>query len=111
MELVLPQNYVEIEQEEMEYLDGGDKYTFYNNIKGAWNKSFNLRMTLRDMGWGNILSLVSLTAGLTYTYAVAKFGVPTVKIATILGGVIAGVIATIGVVAGVAYLWNNRVFY
>ena len=34
MELVLPQNYVEIEQEEMMYLDGGDAQNFSKNING-----------------------------------------------------------------------------
>ncbi len=33
MELVLPQNYVEIEQEEMEYLDGGWSVTVNRKTK------------------------------------------------------------------------------
>ncbi len=42
MELVLPNNYVVIDEEEMMYLDGGDWKNFSRNIKGLWASSAGL---------------------------------------------------------------------
>ncbi|MFR1297622.1 MAG: hypothetical protein ACLSBH_20575 [Coprobacillus cateniformis] len=42
----LPRNYVEIEEEEMMYLDGGSMTMLYKNIKGLWGRSQGFRNVL-----------------------------------------------------------------
>ncbi|MFM1514733.1 hypothetical protein ABGF49_05645 [Helcococcus ovis] len=62
MELVLPQNYVEIEQEEMEYLDGGGVgYNWWNNAKNVG--------TALDV----IFSAAGFGVGIYNSYALKKF--------------------------------------
>ena len=105
MELVLPTNYVVIDEEEMMYLDGGDWNTFKNNIKGLARASSGFRFAARETGlWAAIWS----TRVYSYTYVVSAF-VP------ILGSVAAvnAALAVIGgiSVAGITYaLWTHK-FY
>ena len=61
MELVLPQNYVEIEQKEMMYLDGGDAQNFSNQlllqnicINGKSNHNRNCCISFRSWSLGNL---------------------------------------------------------
>lgn len=113
MELVLPNNYVEIEEDEMMYLDGGSWSTFNKNMRGAFNRFSNLSRALKTAGWtyGYLGKMLANAATYGYWWAVANFGFPVVKIATIVAGVIGGIVAASGVTAGVWYLYNNRVFY
>ena len=105
MELVLPTNYVVIDEEEMMYLDGGDWNTFKNNIKGLARASSGFRFAARETGlWAAIWS----TRVYSYTYVVSAF-------APILGSVAAvnAALAVIGgiSVAGITYaLWTHK-FY
>ena len=105
MELVLPNNYVALEQEEMMYLDGGDWNTFKNNIKGLARSSSGFRFAARETGlWAARWS----TRVYSYTYVVSAF-------APILGSVAAvnAALAVIGgiSVAGITYaLWTHK-FY
>ena len=46
----LPRNYVEIEEEEMMYLDGGSMTMLYKNIKGLWGRSQGFRMSCKAVG-------------------------------------------------------------
>lgn len=62
MELVLPRNYVEIEQEEMMYLDGGGVGYHW------WNKAQNVGIAL-DV----IFSAVGFGVGIYNSYALKKF--------------------------------------
>lgn len=71
MELVLPNNYVELEQEEMMYLDGG--WSGYTVARNLWN--------LAAMGWagallvgaGNVMWNAA-KSGVSFWGAVAKVG-------------------------------------
>lgn len=105
MELVLPNNYLEIEQEEMMYLDGGDWETFKSNIKGLAAASQAFRFAARQTGlWGMVWG------ARTYLYSQV-----VVALAPLLGSVTA-VNVVIGVVAGASAaaiglaLWNIK-FY
>lgn len=107
----MPMNYVELQEDEMMYLDGGDAYTFINNVRGIWDRSAGVRAGLRGVGFGNIWAAVSGAAMHGYWWAVGKFGFAAVKIGMIVAGVVGGILATVGTAAAVWYLWNNRVFY
>lgn len=103
MELVLPKNYVTLDQEEMMYLDGGDWNNFRNNIQGLWASSAGLRDAMRQVG------LVS-AAGTAIKYS---YPILMAKVATISGPIIwatGGAAAVVAVGAGVS-LWTMRLFY
>lgn len=105
MELVMPNNYVILEEEEMMYLDGGDWNTFKNNIKGLAASSAGFRDAARQVGlWGAIWS----ARVYSYSYVVSV-------LAPILGSVTAAnfVLGAIGVatVGAVSYaLWNYKYY-
>ncbi len=61
MELVLPQNYVEIEQEEMEYLDGS-----YRASKQVWFPGKTIKMTRTQYEKENGLKNAALGALLSF---------------------------------------------
>ena len=113
--LKLPKNYVEVEREEMEYVDGGWSRAVFNaNIIGL-NKKYG--RYLPSGVWGQVLKGAGAGgASVGYCATVAGFG-PEVGAITAaaanLGGVGAGlgVIAGLSGAAGIWYLGNNRKFY
>ncbi|MBF0786908.1 MULTISPECIES: hypothetical protein [unclassified Streptococcus] len=103
MELVLPNNYVAIEQDEMMYLDGGDWNNFKRNIEGLWISSAGLRFAMRESGLTNYAGKA----------IVASYPILMAKAATISAPIIwatGGAAAVVAAGAGVA-LWNMRLFY
>lgn len=107
MELVLLNNYVDLEQEEMMYLDGGDAQNFARNIGGLLYKlgvnaanrvAAGLPSTLTIAKWG-------------YWTAMAYFPGITTKLTAMTGNPIVIGLAALGTAAAVHYLWNNRVYY
>lgn len=103
MELVLPKNYVEIEEEEMMYLDGGDAKNFANNLYGLLKNS-TVRKALGVPSWKTIASM-------SYWTAMAIFPGSIGKMAAVTGNPVVVGIATLGGIAAFAYLWKVRVFY
>lgn len=103
MTINLPRNYVEIEEEEMMYLDGGDGKNFAKNIYGI-AKSAALKRAAGIPSMAALAKIGYWTAVTTYPAAVAK-------IASWTGNPIIIGIAALGAVAAVTYLWNVRVFY
>ena len=103
MELVLPNNYVALEEEEMMYLDGGwSKYTAISNIKALlgvpavaftaralWNfmtsnnaETWSYIKTTAKMAWAGVkmcwmlptwAKLVGVGAGATFIYAIGTW--------------------------------------
>ena len=114
MELVLPNNYVEIEEEEMMYLDGGGSFSiFKRNIQGAWKRFSNFSHALRAWGWswgylGNMLSHAA-RYGMSWLYL--NFSAPTIQLGFTVGGIIGLIVTSVGAVAAITYLCNYRVFY
>jgi hypothetical protein len=104
--MVMPSSFIIIDNDEMEYIDAGwSASTLGSNVKG-----------LLSRGGSRVLSVISwsqVSAMATYAYATlcAKFGYQVVKVVTLVGGIIAGIIAALAVTAAVLYLGNNRVFY
>lgn len=105
MELVLPNNDVDIDQDEMMYLDGGDWNTFKRNIKGLGNASAGFRHAAQQIGlWAAVWS----TRTYAYSYVVSM-------LAPVLGSVTAAnfVLGAIGVatLGAVGYaLWNYKYY-
>ncbi|HFI0563724.1 TPA: hypothetical protein ACGO8I_000151 [Streptococcus suis] len=107
MELVLPNNYVALEQEEMMYLDGGDPNTFARNIGGLlYQIGIN---AVNRASWGIPSTLTMAKWG--YATAVYYFPGMVAKLAALTGNPIVVGLAALGALAGANYLWNNRVFY
>ncbi|MGK4109564.1 hypothetical protein [Enterococcus cecorum] len=103
MELVLPNNYQEINQEEMAYLDGGDWNNFRKNIEGLVKSSAPLRDAMRQVG------LVSAAGhAIRYAQPILMAKAATLSAPIIAAAGVAGVAITAGV--GLA-LWNIRMFY
>lgn len=107
-ELVMPQSFSVITADEMEYIDGGDAENFYNNIKGLWNSSANIRGAMKGAGisWGYIATCATMSYWEAIGFVAAKLGV-TIALVSRTVAVIAG----LGIVAVGTYLWFNRVFY
>ena len=107
MELVLPNNYAELEQEEMMYLDGGDAKNFAKNEEGllykigintATRAALGIPSNFEMMQWG-------------YWTAVYYASALAVQLSSITAN--PAVITLVGLGAALmgAYLWENRVFY
>ncbi|MFM1514736.1 hypothetical protein [Helcococcus ovis] len=108
MELVLPQNYVEIEQEEMEYLDGGWSITVNRktiNQALAWARGgWSFLKTINKMSKGqlakyfisNSLALAKgiLAKGTLGSWAVASLGFALSGVLVAVAGTLAIVYAT-----------------
>jgi|SRR5690554_4416017 len=105
MEMVLPSNYIEVEQEEMMYLDGGWSWvTFRNNMLGL--VAFGTAVGLLGKKVAKLMG--SNTA---YLKVVAAVGPTVAKIGSFFGGWIGLVVFGVSAAAAIYYLGNNRVFY
>ena len=108
--LVLPSSYVEVTKEEMMYVEAGwSGSMFVNNLKGAWNSSYNVRAAMKTGGltWGKIAACASMTAKSIF----ALYGSAISGAAYIIGGVVLGTIVAGSLIAGINYLGNHRVWY
>lgn len=107
MELVLPKNYVEIEQEEMVYLDGGDAQNFSKNINGALTK---MGISYANRMMAGIPSNTAL-ASMTWQQAAIFFPAFTAKISALtVNPIIIGISVLVSGV-GLWAIWNKRLFY
>ena len=105
MEMVLPNNYVALEQEEMMYLDGGWTWsTFRNNMIGL--AAFGAAVGYLGK---QVLKLVGTNTAYSAVVAVASGTVA--KIGSFFGGWIGAVVFGVSAAAAIYYLGNNRVFY
>lgn len=109
--LVMPSNYVEMHEDEMIYTDGGWSSTvFANNIRGAIRKFSEVSRIIRissGLGVGYYAKLCAMSAKSIITV----YGATISKAAWIVGGVVAGIIATAAISTGIYYLGNNRCWY
>lgn len=104
--LVMPSNFVPVESDEMEYIGGGwSASVLENNVIGLLGKGGSRALSV--ISWG----MVSAMAEYTYAAACVQFGYRIVSVVSMVGGIIAGVIAALAVTAAVLYLGDNRVFY
>lgn len=116
MTLSLPQNYVEIEQEEMMYLDGGwSKRVLGKNLLGIYNWASNrmgrgVGLALRQVGFYNVAYSCAYYASPATTGAiVAAIGKGAATLLKYGPWVAAGALAALA--AGAVYLGTYRVFY
>ena len=105
----LPRNYVEIEEEQIMYLDGGSMTMLYKNIKGLWGRSQGFRMSCKAVGI--TLGTIGTIAKMSYIKAVCKFGYVVTRTALTIGGFWLAGIALAGTAAFMIYLYNKRTFY
>ena len=106
--LVMPSNFVSVENNELEYIDGGTAVNFVKNLQGLWNKTLDLRMAMKASGitWSYISSLATVS----YWYIIANVSVKVAGIIAI-GSRVLAVVAGLGAVAAATYIWNNRIWY
>ena len=108
--LQMPSNYVIMDAEEMEYLEGGAASCkmLANNLRGLWNSSENARraFTLSGYTYGYFAQIATMSYAVVATGIAAQLGVTLGTINVVLG-----VIAAVGAIGVVYYLATNRVFY
>lgn len=104
--LCLPNQYTELEQEEMSYLDGGwSGATFARNLEDLYSRQ---SFALRQAGF----TWASVTAAARYGYygACAVYGSEIVETGLLIGGIIGGLVAAAGAGFAIYYLGNHIVF-
>ena len=110
MELVLPRNYVEIEQEEMMYLDGGWSVTVNR-------RTINQALSWAGKGWGAIKMLNKMSKGQLASYFIknslalakgilAKGTLGSWAIAS-LGFALSGVLVAVAGTLAIVYVTNT----
>ncbi|HEL1842675.1 TPA: hypothetical protein TX081_000870 [Streptococcus suis] len=114
MELVMPNNYVVLEEEEMMYLGGGwSASVLGNNLWGAAKKFavvFSVVNAMaKSLGYVNAGALAALKG--SFSFIVGKISWAIGKFVGIIGGFWTGFLAGFSAGAALTYLGNNRVFY
>lgn len=108
-ELILPEGYVSVENEEMEYVDGG--WSGWVAAKNAWgyiqNKGFTRAATYAGLTLGVLMSW----AKYGFTAASVAVGYQAAKVGAIVGGVIGTVLAVLGAAALLYWLGSERRYY
>ncbi|MNM73878.1 hypothetical protein D3C81_856230 [compost metagenome] len=108
--LQMPINYVEVNNDEMEYVDGGwSIYVLSDNIRGLMGSSGAFRAAMGGVAisytW-SYLTTVTMIGGKVAAGAAAAAATLTGPI-----GLAVGAVAALGASAAIWYLGNNRVFY
>jgi len=105
--LTMPKNYVAIEAEEMEYLDGGgwSGRTFANNLLGLAVRSARAFAVL-----GITKAQITSIATFSYAMAATKFGTKIVTAASIVGGIVGGLIAALAAGLAINHLGRHSVW-
>lgn len=107
--LQFPSNYVLMDAEEMEYVDGGWSGTvFANNLVGIWNKTAGARHALRGSGFS--YAFLASTATMSYSYIVGSIAAKLMVALSTINFVVAA-IASLAAASTISYLGNNRKFY
>lgn len=104
--LQLPNSFVDIDKEEMEYVDGGTWETFKNNILYLAEVSAPFRTALL-MG-GISMGKIANTAYMSLTAAIAMYSGVIGLSASTLGPIVGG-IAGLTAAGIVIYLWNKDI--
>ena len=105
----MPTSYVDIDMDEMEYIDGGWSATvFVNNVWGyVKQKGFSKALSTAGITY----SVVMGWAKFSYTSACIYIGATVTKIAAIVGGVIASLIAIGAAAYAIDYMGSKRRYY
>ncbi len=108
--LVMPKSYALMNEDEMTYVEGGwDGEVFVNNLKGAYNGFREAKLAL--LAGGLTLGAIAKTAASSAEAIYLAYGTTISATATAIGGIVVGVIVTVGLLAGITYLGNHRVWY
>ena len=112
--LILPQNYVEITEDEMMYLDGGwSAGTFGKNLYGLAERGGVICTAIaglaKALGKASPAALKTLTGACSWV--IGKVSTLIGKIVSLIGGFWAGFLAGLSAALAITYLGNNRVFY
>jgi len=104
--LRLPNTYMEIDNEEMEYVDGGTWTTFKNNLLYLCEVSSPVRTALAIGGWtmGKIASTCAMSVYAAITLYGGALGLSASSLGPIVGGVVG--LSAAGIVI---YLWNKDI--
>ncbi len=104
--LVLPNNYVEVSDNEMMYLDGGgfSGSVFYKNVRG-------LTGYFRG-AWGAVFSfLKSAKDTISYWAATTKLGGAVARLGAAVGGLVGAAIVALSAAAAIYWMGSKRRFY
>lgn len=105
--LSLPNQFMELEQEEMMYLEGGwSGATFSTNLKHLWSGGSSQALKYAGFTWGSIAA----AANYGYVAACAEFGVEITALCATVGGVVGGLIGAGGAAAAIWYLGEHKVW-
>ncbi len=108
--LVLPSSYAVMNEEEMSYTEGGwSDYIFRNNLKAAY-ANYKAAKTALRMG-GLTMEVICKAAFTSAKAVVACYGMTINTVALCIGGIVAEIIASVALVAGINYIGNHRVWY
>ena len=108
--LVMPSSYAVMDEEEMTYVEGGFSDTiFRNNLKGAFYSCKAASQALK-MG-GLSLGVIAKAAFTSAAQVYACYGAAINLTALAIGGIVAEIVVTIAIVAGIDYLGSHRVWY
>ena len=108
--LSMPSSYVDIDRDEMEYVDGGSwsGTVFAKNVWGyITQKGFSRAVSYAGITY----SVVMGWAKFYYTAACIYVGASVAKIAAIVGGVIASCIAVGAAAYAINYMGSKRRYY
>lgn len=108
-QLELPTSYVDVDDDEMEYVDGG--WSGYVAARNAWGY-ISQKGVSRALAWSGITYRVVMQwASYSFTYACSVVGWQTAKIGATVGGVIGAVLATAGAAGLLYWLGSKRRYY
>ena len=110
--LVMPKSFAVVDEEEMTYVDGGSwsGALFRDNVVGGVQRAIaNYKGPILAQ-CGITLSVVKGWCAYSYSWLCAHIGWKVVKIASIVGGIIAGIVAAASCVAAVYIMGTRKVF-
>ncbi len=110
--LVMPKNFVSVDEEEMTYVDGGgfSMDLFRRNVVGGVQKAIaNYKGPILAQ-CGITLAAVKGWCAYSYAWLCANIGWKVVRIASIVGGIVAGIVAAASCAVAVYIMGTRKVF-
>lgn len=110
--LVMPKNYAVVNEEEMTYVDGGgfSMALFKKNVVGGVQRVIGSYKGNTLAQCGITLAVVKSWCSYSYSWLCVNVGWKVCKIASIVGGIVAGIVATAACAAAIYIMGTRKVF-